>query len=157
MSKDNDKKLTKREIMRKPVAALDFYALPPAIIEGQLIVEKNVQLVLRRARKYEMITLCRVLRTQSDGTVVLQDETVGDQFMFNLHTDIAVHSRLRIYDKTKTRRVQKDVPLSPEAQAALDAGLDSAARGEVVEWNESFAQYVDEEERVDDGTDVVDS
>lgn len=146
MAKDKEKKpKTKRDQLRKPSASLDFYALPPAIIEGQLVVDKNVQLVLRRARKYEMITLVRVLRTQSDGTVTLQDDTVGDQFMFNLQTDIAVHSRLRVYDKTKTKRLIRDVPLSPEAQAALDAGLASAAADEATTWNENFSQYVDDD------------
>jgi hypothetical protein len=144
MAKDKEKKPVKREQVKKPVATLDFYALAPAIVDGRLIVDRGVQLVLRRARKYEMITLCRLLRTQPDGTVVLQDETIGEQFLFNIHTDIAVHSRLRIYDKSKTRRISKDVPLSPEAKAALDAGLASAARGEISEWDESFSQYAEE-------------
>jgi hypothetical protein len=37
-------------------------------------------------------------------------------------------------------------PLSPEARAALDAGLESAKRGEITDMG-SFAKYVDDEPR----------
>ena len=40
-------------------------------------------------------------------------------------------------------RRRLDVPLSPVARAALEAGMESARRGEIKPWG-SFAQYLDD-------------
>lgn len=131
-----DKPKKKHEQLRKPAASIDFDNLQLAIVDGRLVVDKSVQLVLRRARAYEMITLCRVLRTYPDGTVVLMDETIGEQFMFNLQDDIAVHTRLRIYDKSKTKKLSRNVPVADE----------ESAEEEVSTWNESVEQYVESDD-----------
>lgn len=118
-----------KERLVKPVASLDFDSLVPAIVDGKLVVDKHQTLVLKRARRYEMITLCHVMRTDADGWVVLWDDTLGEQFMFNLNTDVAVHERLRLYDKSL--RLRK-VVLDQEAQdnVPVDAESDVGPLGD---------------------------
>ena len=152
MAKDDKKPKKKHETLRKPVATIDFSALAPAIVENKLVVDKSVQLVLARERKYEMITLCRVLRTYNDGTVVLQDETIGELFLFNLNTDTRVHERLRVYDKSKTKRASVEADIVVQTTEEDDQRLAEAFERYVETDPDSHASHAASEalDEVDD-------
>lgn len=142
MNKDKEKKQKKStEKSLKPSSTLDYDALELAIVDGKL-EPGNRQLVLKRDRTYDMITFVRVSQVYPNGDVSLLDDTLGEMFSFNLHTDIRVHDRLRVYDKSKVRKavlgqkVEDDVSVDCESDPGAtldDPGRDSDELAVVVE------------------------
>ncbi len=121
--REKKEKKVKRERLLKPVASLDFDALVPAIVDGKLVVTKNQQLVLKRAD--DAITLCHVMQTRNDY-VVLWDDTRGDQFIFNPKTDVGVHARLKLYDKTlRLRKVVLDQETQDDVAVDSESDVES--------------------------------
>lgn len=132
--KEAKPKKAPKDKLRTPAKSLNFAALEPAIVDGTLVVTKDQTLVLKRARDYEMITLCRVVRTYPDGDVALWDETMGQWFIFNLTRDPKMVDHLRVYDKSRVGKVvfaqeaSDDVPVDTESHVGTlldDEGSDS--------------------------------
>lgn len=113
--KEKKDKEKKRPIDRskKPVNHLDFEALELAIVDGQLVTRDRL-LVLNRAWRTtidDKITLCTVLYVNGNS-VMLYDETLEQQFSFDIYKDVAIYPLLRIYDKTKIKKVTKQEGLN---------------------------------------------
>lgn len=87
------------------VDKIDFDALDFAIVDGKL-VSPDATLVLKRAwrtDKSNIVSMCYVARV-AGNLVVLQDETMGQEFSFDLVRDVGIHPYLRIFDKNRTRK-----------------------------------------------------
>lgn len=132
MKEKKDKKPKYSEKTRKPVNHLDFNALDLAIVDGVLCQDKL--LVLNRAWRTttdDRFTLCTVLRVDG-SSVTLSDETLGQEFSFDLVKDTGIYQLLRIYDKTKIRKVSKLEKIQNTVLKRFKPGV-SLVVGELVE------------------------
>ena len=130
MRKDKPKKKIKEQHDR-PSSSIDFDAMSPAIVDGQLVsIEQSTRLVFKRADGVDSIyTFAYVMKAEANGDVTLYDETLQQRFLFNLNRDVRIVEHLKIYDKN----AKKKMP-SPELLAHLQEDIDDAKEGLVVDY-----------------------
>ena len=70
----------------KPGKNIDVDALPDAIINGFFVATQNDVLILSRPRySGPMLSYCTAMRINDDGTTFLYDDSLKQEFMFNLN------------------------------------------------------------------------
>lgn len=113
--KEKKEKKRPADKSKKPVNHLDFDALELAIVDCKLVTRDRMLVLNRlwRTTVDDKITLCTVLRV-SGNDIALYDETLGQEFLFDIVKDVSIYPLLRIYDKTKIRKVSKSENLNEQ-------------------------------------------
>lgn len=122
MNEKKEKKPKRFDKPRKPINHLDFDALDLAIVNKKLVATDKMLVLNRnwRTTTDDRMCLCTVLRID-ENFVTLNDETLGQEFAFDIVKDASIYPLLRIYDKTKIRKISK-----AEAQQALQQKCEEA-------------------------------
>lgn len=131
MKDKKDKKPKFKEKFDKPSSTMDFDALLPVIVDGQMVVtEKSTKLVFMRKRfDGDVYSFAHIHAIGPDRYVTIWDDTIGHRFIFNLNTDTKMSDHLRVYDKN----AKKKAP-SPELLEHLQEGIDDAKEGRTITY-----------------------